>query len=100
MYGKRKSTPTATVTKADANFELGMNSQAQLTAMIQSGITVQPTLNMGTPIMDVKSPVINIEKPQITVTPVINLKSEDLVHNEQGQIVLPPINVALMININ
>ena len=47
--------------------------------------------------LDVKTPIINIDSPQITVSPVINLKAEDLVRNEQGHIVLPVINVALTI---
>ena len=76
-----------------------MNSQAEVKT-VETNITMQPTINVAEPVLDVKTPVINIDKPQITVSPIINLKSEDLVWNEQGHIILPAINVVLTININ
>ncbi len=102
LYGKHKKKlePTVTVTKAELNFELGINSQAENIGEIKSDVSVIPTVNINVGNVEIKAPVVTIEQPQITVSPVINLCQENLTRNAQGVIVLPKINVALTININ
>ena len=104
LYGKKsKSEPMSTITKAE--FDLGMNSQAEATRNVsmekQDGtVTVTPTVNVNVNCVNVNNPVITINQPQITVAPVINLRAQDLPQNEHGHLQLPEIDVALTININ
>ncbi len=108
LYGKKKkSIPTSTVTSsAEANFELGMNSQANATEQkpMSTDVTITPTVNVNVNVnvnkVDVKKPVVTINQPRITVSPVINLCTQDLPCNELGHLQLPEIDIALTININ
>ncbi len=98
-----KKNPSATVSTLPANFELGMNSQAEPKVdnnEVKSNVTVQPIMHMNTPKLEIQCPVINIQQPSITVSPVINVCAQDLVRNAQGTIELLPITINLMININ
>ncbi len=92
--------PTATVSKPQANFDLGMNSQAMPKTEVTAEVKMQPTINVNLAGIDVKEPMVNIDQSPITVTPVINLKASELSQNELGHVQLPPINVQLTININ
>ena len=96
---KKKSKPSTTVSKPDVTFDLGINSQVLNVEEVKSEVSVTPTVNVNVGNVQIKPAVMNIEQPEITVSPVINLHQEDLT-NSQGTIMLPKINVALMININ
>ncbi len=105
LYSKRaKPMASSTVTKAE--FDLGMNSQAEATKPAETmtktdgNVTVTPTVNINVNRIDVKKPVIMINQPQIMISPVINLHAQDLPQNALGDIQLPEIDVALTININ
>lgn len=104
LYGKHKTAPSATISKAEANFELGIDSQGVLSGfqsnVVKTDIALHPMVNMETPKVDIKVPVFNFQQPEITVNPVVNLCMLDLSRNDQGQIILPPIKVTLTININ
>ncbi len=103
LYGKKKKLePTSTMTSGNATFDLGVNSQMQpkKEESLQSDICVTPTVNVNISDVELKSPVVTIDQPKITVCPVVNLHSQDLVRNADGHIVLPKIDVALTININ
>ncbi len=90
------------MTSGNATFDLGVNSQMQpkKEESLQSDICVTPTVNVNISDVELKSPVVTIDQPKITVCPVVNLHSQDLVRNADGHIVLPKIDVALTININ
>ncbi len=79
LYGKRKNPPSVTMTKEEANFDLAMNSQAE---HVQSDVLIQPEVWINTAQVEIKEPIVNIQQPKITVSPVINLHAEQLSQNE------------------
>ncbi len=96
LYGKCKKT-TSTVSKPpDTNFDLGVNSQMEL----MKPQNPEPKINISVPKVEINTPVINIQAPKVTVNPVINLRSQDLVTNSDECIELPEISINLTININ
>ncbi len=50
---------------------------------------------MTVPKVEINSPVINIQAPKITVNPVVNLHSQDLIQRSDGKIKVPEIVVNL-----
>ncbi len=102
LYGKKhKTEPTATVTSLDASFEVG-----SLTQIIDKKLETSPPEIQGEAVVNytpanvsLKRPVINIRQSEIVIEPVVNLKKSDLKSNENREIVIPPIKVALTINI-
>ena len=103
LYGKKPKWPvTSTITCENPTFNLGMNSQAESIKnnTVKSEVSVIPIVNINVGQVNLKMPVINIDQPKITVCPVVNLKSSDLVQNSDGHIILPKIDIALTININ
>ncbi len=102
LYGKKKwqNNPTATVSTPNANFDLGMNSQAMPKTELVTNVKTQPTINVNLAGINIKKPVVNIDQSLIMVSPVINLKATDLQQNQDRHIQLPLINVQLTININ
>ncbi len=104
LYGKWKKSASATITKPEANFDLGITSQVTPKLIdievVKTDVSVHPVVNMEIPKVDVKAPVLNFQQLEITVSPVINVHTSELARNEQGQLVLPLIKVALTININ
>ena len=101
LYGKaqKKSVPTSTVTlSSQLNFDLGMNSQAvsiDPPKPKQGAVTIMLTVNVNVNKVQLEEPVITINQPQITVSPVINLRAKDLPRNEQGHLQLPEIDITL-----
>ncbi len=63
-------------------------------------VTVTPTVNVNVSKVDLEHPVITINQPKITVCLVINLSTQDLPKNVNGELQLPQIEVVLMINLN
>ena len=111
LYGQKKKTvPSATVSKApekleentQGHFDLRINSQAMPIhdKKKTSPITVMPTVNVNVSKVDINEPVLTMNQPKITISPVINLHAQDLPRNTEGHIQLPKIDVALTININ
>ncbi len=97
---EKKASATSAVTSEEASFELGINSQGKPTNIVKRDISINPTVNVNISKVAIDTLVLNINQPEVTVSPVINLNSKDLVRSSDGTIQLLSIKVALMININ
>ena len=101
LYGKWKNQPSATVTKEEAKewtVKLMLLINMEMCSKQMCVFSLWSIWKY--PKVDIQSPVLNFQQPEITVSPVINLHTSELSRNDQGQIVLPPIKITLTININ
>lgn len=103
LYGKQRKhpPPTSTVSKAlpESSFNLWVNSQMEPTKQENNLDNVQQ-VNVSVPKVEINSPVNSIQAPKITINPVINLRSEELIQRNDRKIEIPEIVVNLTININ
>ena len=85
LYGKPKRKPTSTVSTPppETSFDLGVNSQMEPTKK-ESNLENPVQVNITVPKVEINTPVINIQAPKITVNPVINLQSEELIYRNDG----------------
>ncbi len=102
LYGKKcKTQPTATVSKPDSSFDVGgltqiLEDKSEVKWNVPH-IEAEAVVNYTPANVNLIKPVINIRQSEIVVKPVVNLKKSDLKTNESGEIVIPPIKVALTI---
>ena len=108
LYGQKcKNALMSTVTSADnSNFDIGLlmqitdNDSSKAKQPKLQNVSSEPHMNFTPAAVSVKQPIINIQQSEIVVEPVINVCASNLVKTEDGKFVLPPVKVALTININ